>query len=197
VSDAFTRTKKSPLTVEELLARAQIHDALLRYCRGLDRVDMALVRSAFHDDAWIDFPESLHIGGVAGFFDFLSAEMPRFDKTMHLLGNSLVDFDGPRVAHVETYLNADHQGSERHHWAGQHVKLWGRYLDRFEERDGVWLIARRRLVVDLMYRYPADGWFDDHPDASGNSRDGSDPALRPTAGFTGTPVTAADNWPAT
>ena len=182
------------MTVDELLARAQIHDALLRYCRGLDRVDMALVRSAFHDDAWIDFPESLHIGGVEGFFAFLSAEMPRFVKTMHLLGNSLVDFDGPHVAHVETYLSADHFGSEQHHWAGQHVKLWGRYLDRFEERDGVWLIARRRLVVDLMYRYPTEGWFDDHPDASGDSRDGSDPVLRPTAGFTGTPATE-DSWP--
>ncbi len=184
------------MTVDELLARAQIHEALLRYCRGLDRVDMALVRSAFHTDAWIDFPESLHIGGVEGFFDFLSAEMPRFDRTMHFLGNSLIDFDGPRVAHVETYLNADHRGSERHHWKGGQVKLWGRYLDRFEERDGVWLIARRRLVVDWMYRYPADGWFDDHPDASVDLRDGSDPTLRPTAGFDGTP-TGADAWPAT
>ncbi len=183
------------MIVDELLARAQIHDALLRYCRGLDRVDMDLVRSAFHQDAWIDFPESLHIGDVEGFFDFLSAEMPRFDKTMHFLGNSLIDFDGPRTAHVETYLNADHQGSERHHWKGEHVKLWGRYLDRFEERDGVWLIARRRLVVDWMYRYPGDGWFDDHPDASVGLRDGSDPTLRRTAGFTGT-ATSVDNWPA-
>ena len=54
----------------------------------------------------------------------------------------------------------------------------------------------RRMVVDLMYRYPTEGWFDDHPDASGDSRDGSDPALRPTAGFTGTPA-GADHWPGT
>ena len=42
--------------------------------------------------------------------------MPRFVRTMHLLGNSLVEFDGPDVAHVETYLNADHQGTEVHQW---------------------------------------------------------------------------------
>ena len=50
------------MNVEELSARAEIHDVLLRYCRGLDRVDMKLVRGAFHDDAWIDFPASLHVG---------------------------------------------------------------------------------------------------------------------------------------
>ena len=191
-----TRKKAIPMSVEELLARAQIHDTLLRYTRGLDRVDMSLVRSAFHDDAWIDFPESLHIGDAEGFFNFLSAEMPRFVKTQHVLANTAVDFDGPHVAHVETYLNADHFGSEKHHWAGEHVKLWARYLDRFEERDGSWLIARRRMVVDLMYRYPTEGWFDAHPDASADSRDGNDPVLRPTAGFTGTPA-GADDWPGT
>ncbi|MFG3133212.1 nuclear transport factor 2 family protein [Streptomyces tendae] len=184
------------MTLEELSARAQIHDVLLRYCRGLDRVDMDLVRGAFHDDAYVQFPESLHIGPVEGFVEFLTGEMPRFVRTMHLLGNSLIEFDGPEVAHVETYLQADHQGSDEHHWKGEQVKLWARYLDRFEQRDGVWLIARRRLLVDWMYKYPATGWFDDHPDASVGLRDGSDPGLRPVAGFHGTPLAPSDDtWP--
>lgn len=182
------------MNLDELSARAEIHDTLLRYCRGLDRVDMTLVRGVFHPDAWIQFPESLHQGSVDGFVTFLSGEMPRFVRTMHLLGNSLIEFDGPDTAHVETYLNAYHQGSDQHHWKGDYVKLWARYLDRFERRDGRWLIARRRLLVDWMYKYPADGWFDDHPDASAGRRDGSDPSLRPVAGFTGTPV-SADVWP--
>ena len=183
------------MNIEELSARAEIHDVLLRYCRGLDRIDMKLVRGAFHPDAWIQFPESLHRGSLDGFVDFLSGEMPRFVRTMHLLGNSLIEFDGPNVAHVETYLNAYHQGSEQHQWKGEFVKLWARYLDRFEQRDGVWLIARRKLAVDWMYRYPTEGWFDDHPDASKDSRDGSDPAVVPVAGFSGTPSGTAE-WPA-
>ncbi|MDX6739529.1 nuclear transport factor 2 family protein [Actinocorallia sp. A-T 12471] len=44
------------MNLEELSARAQIHDVLLRYCRGLDRVDMDLVRGAFHEDAFVQFP---------------------------------------------------------------------------------------------------------------------------------------------
>ncbi|NEA44659.1 nuclear transport factor 2 family protein [Streptomyces sp. SID11385] len=182
------------MNLEELSARAEIHDVLLRYCRGLDRVDMDLVRGVFHPDAYVRFPESLHAGSVDGFVAFLGDEMPRFVRTMHVLANSLIEFDGPDVAHVETYLNADHQGSERHHWKGDYVRLWGRYLDRFERRDGRWLIARRRLLVDWMYKYPADGWFDDHPDASVSMRDGSDPSLVPVAGFRGTPLAAVD-WP--
>lgn len=182
------------MTLEELTARAEIHDALLRYCRGLDRVDMSLVRGVFHEDAWVQFPESLHVGTVDGFVDFLAGEMPRFVRTMHVLGNNLIEFDGPDVAHVETYLNADHQGSERHHWKGDYVRLWARYLDRFERRDGVWLISRRRLLVDWMYKYPADGWFDDHPDASVDMRNGTDPSLSPVAGFHGTPMGPVD-WP--
>ncbi|MEU3511993.1 nuclear transport factor 2 family protein [Streptomyces longwoodensis] len=180
--------------VDELTARAEIHDVLLRYCRGLDRVDMDLVRGAFHEDAWVQFPASLHVGPVDGFLEFLTGEMPRFVRTMHLLGNSLIEFDGPDVAHVETYLQADHQGSELHHWKGEYVKLWARYLDRFERRDGKWLIARRRLLVDWMFRYPTDRWFDDHPDASVGRRDGSDPSLQKVAGYAGKPM-ADEAWP--
>jgi hypothetical protein len=183
------------MNLEELSARAEIHDVLLRYCRGLDRVDMNLVRGAFHEDAWIQFPESLHVGSVDGFVSFLTEEMPRFARTMHFLGNSLIDFDGPDIAHVETYLQADHQASERHHWKDGQVKLWARYLDRFEKRDGKWLIARRKLFVDWMHRYPTDGWFDDHPDASAGRRDGTDPSLDLVGGFTGAPLTK-EEWPA-
>ena len=177
------------MTLEELSARTEIHNVLLRYCRGLDRVDMALVRGAFHKDAWIQFPKSLHIGSTEGFFQFLEAEMPRFVKTQHFLGNCLVEFDGPNVAYAETYLHADHQGSEAHHWKGDTVKLWARYIDEFEQRNGVWLISRRELLVDWMLKYPKEGWFDDHPDA-GARRDGTDPAQRKVGGFAGTPVAA-------
>ncbi len=176
------------MTIDELSARMEIHDVLLRYCRGLDRVDMSLVRGAFHKDAWIEFPKSLHIGSVEGFFEFLTAEMPRFVRTMHFLGNSLIEFDGPDTAYVETYLEADHQGSERHHWKNKTVKLWALYVDRFERRDGTWLIAHRQLLTEWMYQYPTEGWFDDHPDASVGRRDGTDPVLRPVAGFGGTPL---------
>lgn len=102
--------------------------------------------------------------------------MSRFVRTQHFLGNSLIEFDGPEVAHVETYLHADHQGSDRHHWKGDTVKLWARYVDKFEQRHDKWLIARRELLVDCMYKYPKEGWFDDHPERCGAARRKRSPA---------------------
>ena len=176
------------MTLEELSAREQIRDALVRYTRGVDREDLELVRSVFHEDAHIQFPESLHQGSLEGFMNFASAEMPRFQRTRHAITNTLIDFDGPDVAYVETYLHADHQGSETHHWKTSIIELWARYLDKFEQRDGAWKIARRELVVDWMYKYPAEGWFDDHPDASDTRRRGTDPFIKPRAGFDRTPA---------
>jgi hypothetical protein len=54
----------------------------------------------------------------------------------------------------------------------------------------VWPIAERRLMVDWMYRYPKEGWFDDHPDASGSRREANDPVLLKVAGFGDVPVRA-------
>jgi len=58
--------------------KQELYEVLLRYCRGLDRVDMNLVRGAFHADAWIQFPESLHIGSVDGLPADLSAQKKRY-----------------------------------------------------------------------------------------------------------------------
>ena len=173
------------MTLEELIAREQIRDTLVRYTRGVDRNDMALIGGAFWDDCWIQFPESLHQGSKEGFLSFLKAELPRFHRTRHAIGNTLIEFDGPDTAYVETYLHADHQGTEEHHWKTAMIELWARYLDRFEQRDGVWKIARREMVVDWMYRYPTEGWFDDHPDASDTRRNGTDPFIKPRGGFAG------------
>ena len=59
------------MKLEELSDRAEIHDVLMRYSRGLDRLDMDLVREAFHDDAWVDFPEDVYVGQLSrGFATF-------------------------------------------------------------------------------------------------------------------------------
>ncbi len=37
--------------VAGLLARQEIHDVVLRYCRGVDRLDLDLVRDCYHPGA--------------------------------------------------------------------------------------------------------------------------------------------------
>jgi ketosteroid isomerase-like protein len=173
------------MKVEELIAREQIRDVLVRYARSVDRNDLSMVRAVFWDDAWVQFPESLHQGSLDGFLEFAKNEFPRFHRTRHSLSNTVIDFDGSKTAYVDTYLHADHQGTESHHWKTRVIELWARYLDRFEERNGAWKIARRELIVDWMYKYPIEGWFDDHPDASDTRRNGTDAFVKPRAGFEG------------
>ena len=41
--------------LQEIFDRQDIHDVGMRYCRGADRVDEELLRSVFHDDAYIEY----------------------------------------------------------------------------------------------------------------------------------------------
>ena len=40
--------------LERLESRQVIHDVLMRYCRAVDRLDLELLRSCYHEDSWDD-----------------------------------------------------------------------------------------------------------------------------------------------
>ena len=77
---------------EALWAEAQIRKVLLRYARGIDRLDLELVRACYHPDA-TDSHGSFH-GTVDEFVTWVDRVLRRYDATMHLLGNPLVELDG-------------------------------------------------------------------------------------------------------
>lgn len=130
--------------------RVEITDALLRYCRGIDRLDPVSVQSAFHPGAELcDYgPEPL---SIEAFVEHAMASLgSRFRVTQHRMSNTRIEFaDGDPAsgsALVETYMLAYHvqdtdDGVLLHTFNG-------RYIDRFEHRDGAWLIARRTLRND-------------------------------------------------
>lgn len=128
---------------EALLARQQIHDALMRYCWGIDRGDLALILSAFHEDA-LDNHSGVEESAVERFTRTVveGAAM----RTSHNLGNVLIQVDGTRAS-AQSYLTAWHQfdfEGKTYDWV-----IAGRYVDRFECRDGEWRIAHRTVVYDL------------------------------------------------
>ena len=43
------------LAVQLLLDKQEIYEVILRYCRGIDRLDEELLLSVFHPDAYADF----------------------------------------------------------------------------------------------------------------------------------------------
>jgi hypothetical protein len=140
--------------LRELLDKQAIAEVVLRYCRGIDRMDRELVRSCYHPDA-TDSHGSFE-GGIDAFLDWVWRLLARYESTMHFVGNLLVEPRGD-VARAETY------GVAYHRSASEDPKLslttGFRYVDRFERRDGEWRIAERIAVTEWVRREdPATRW---------------------------------------
>jgi len=131
----------------ELTARARIHDAIVRNARGVDRLDRALILSTFHPDAIDD--HGAFKGSPEAFADWVIARNAGVvHSSNHVLANQTIVLDG-ETARVETYFTS-YQLFDRD--GGQHRSIsCGRYLDRFEARDGDWRIADRLTVVDWRW----------------------------------------------
>jgi hypothetical protein len=124
--------------------RRDITDALHRYCRGIDRMDADLIRSAYHADGYDDHGDAFR-GNVEEYLRWvLPVLAERFDSTMHTLSNIHIAEDGGN-ANVESYLIAYHVSK-----GGGSLKIFGaRYVDRFEDRPGAgWRIVHRTLVSE-------------------------------------------------
>jgi ketosteroid isomerase-like protein len=128
--------------VGELQDRQQIHDCLMRYSRGVDRLDRELLLSVYHEDAIDD--HGVFVGSAAEFADWAIAMHTRTHLShQHCVLNYTCELDGD-VAHTETYYMFVGMNRE-----GPPLAMsGGRYVDRFEKRDGRWAIAARVCVRD-------------------------------------------------
>ena len=134
-----------------LLDQIELRDLVMRYCRGIDRRDFALVRACYHDDA-IDDHGNLFKGGPDAYVAWLAPAMAGLECTIHAISNSLFVVNGD-VAEGEHYAYAYHRtyAPER-----QEIIIHGRYLDRYERRAGAWKFAHRQLVFDAGTVRPVD-----------------------------------------
>lgn len=127
--------------------RNRIHDALLAYTRGIDRLDGELVASAFHPGAVL---EGYGQPGETTIEAFVERAIPSlragYSATQHRMSNISIDKRDDHVA-VETYVLAFHL-REHDDRPDQLFTFNGRYIDRFTKVDGEWKIAHRRLRYD-------------------------------------------------
>lgn len=134
--------------------RQDILDCLLRYTRGADRHDHALMESAYHPDAWDE--HGVAEGNPKDFVNWaLTWHAENQLKHQHIVSNHTIELDGD-TAHVETYYVFWGENRE-----GRPQISFGRYVDRFEKRDGVWAIAHRVCVNEYTGNFdgveiPAD-----------------------------------------
>ncbi len=124
-----------------------VERCLLAYTRGVDRLDAPLIASAFHADAMLDGYGRPGEVSIDAFLErVISSLRERFRATQHRVSNITIEQRGDHVA-VESYVLAVHVAAND---AGpeQLSTFNGRYIDRFEERDGRLAIAKRALRVD-------------------------------------------------
>ncbi len=139
--------------VNDLELRATIENSLRSYCRGIDRLDGPSIAAAFHPGAiLVDYGSQL--ATIEAFVDRVVPSLrKRFVATQHRISNTSIErrADG---ALVETYVHATHVEQLD---VGRNLHTFvGRYIDRFEERNGEWKIAHRTLRVDWTTLGPMD-----------------------------------------
>ncbi len=128
--------------LQQLIDRQHIHDCILRYCSAVDRFDRDMLQSVYHPDATDD--HGSFVGTVNDFIDWAFAYHAKYQHThKHYVLNHRCDLDGD-IAHTETYWLFS--GVNK---MGPAVSLHGgRYLDRFEKRNGRWAIAARKCIIE-------------------------------------------------
>jgi hypothetical protein len=136
----------------DLPHKQEIAEVVLRYCRGVDRLDFDLVRSCYHPDG-IDHHTGFE-GDADSYVAWLRTGLPRFDGTMHLVGNQLIEVDGDDAL-SETYGTAHHWGAPLDD-PGLNFTSGFRYVDRMARRDGDWRIAERWAVREWTRSVPAE-----------------------------------------
>src|SRR5690554_5256142 len=129
-------------------------ELVARSARSIDRCDEKLLREQFHEDAHDD--HGSFRGSIDEFVKWVMPVLHSMDHTQHFIGQILVELDGDSAS-SESYFIAHHalkqEGEDRQMVAA------GRYLDKFERRDGVWKISSRHAVYDWNRNGPtSDEW---------------------------------------
>ena len=131
--------------LQSLADKQAITELLYRYCRAVDRIDIPLGHSIWHDDAEADYGADFYQGPGKQVIDVICKSHDGLLSHTHNVTNVIIDLDGNRAG-SEAYV----YGTMRMEKDGQLFQLgvWGRYLDQWEKREGRWGIVKRRVAFD-------------------------------------------------
>lgn len=131
--------------LQALLDKQAIHEALYKYCRSVDRLDVALGHSVFHEDSYADYGAEVYQGPGQGCIDAIIKTHDHLTGHSHQISNILVALDGDRAG-SEAYMT----GTMRMMREGKEFQIFvrARYLDAWEKRGGRWAITHRQLAYD-------------------------------------------------
>lgn len=132
-------------TLAQLADKHAITEQIYRYCRSVDRLDVPLGQSVFHEDATADYGPTGYRGTGRGAIEWICAAHRQLLFHSHQVSNILIELDGDRAG-SESYVAA----TLRMERGGKlmHMEIWARYCDGWSRRGGVWRIDHRDTVID-------------------------------------------------
>lgn len=128
-------------TAEQLADREAIREAVVRYCRGVDRLDPDEMRRAYWPEATDD--HGTFVGNAYEFVDHCMVSHRRWAWTMHSVFNHLIELDADGVHARGEVQNITHLCRAD---TGAIDAWYGRYLDHYEKRGDEWRIIERVCV---------------------------------------------------
>lgn len=142
-------TPQQEKAFQDLLDKQAIQELIHVYCNAADRRDYDKMRALYHEDATDD-----HGGFFQGLaMDFID-QLPVIQESMDILHHNVttvnikLEDNGAEAVYAEgeVYVLAFHkvktdQGSFD-------LLVGGRYLDKYEKREGVWKFSHRAVVAD-------------------------------------------------
>ena len=141
--------------MRELLDKQAITEQIYNYGRCMDRLDRNLGRGVFHPEAVADYGAQMFQGTGWEFVDWIMEAHLAFTTHTHEFSNIMIAVDGD-TAQSETYgdvtLRRRAEDGTLHD-----IRNLGRYIDRWERREGTWRIIHRRYVHDFDQTGPAVG----------------------------------------
>lgn len=137
--------------LQQLLDRQAIEDVLVRYSRAVDRADIELLRSCYHEGATEDHG-GVFKGSAHEYVNHIAGVLPRARFLNHLVTNVLVEFESALAAKVEAHILT----FARMKKDAEKFDTWtlARAVDRFEKREGKWAIAARCLCFEWNQEVP-------------------------------------------
>lgn len=156
--------------LEKLIAKDQIRDQIYTYCRALDRIDNELGYSVFAEDAKVGYGPT-YKGTGKGFIDMMLKQHRAMVSTHHMMTNILIKFneEGTKAA-SETYMYAACKYKSRKTGAATFtVEARCRDIDKWEKRDGKWVIVERVVAGDNTFIVPAPQYTDDYNNGRGKT----------------------------
>ena len=152
--------------LETLIAKDEIRELALLYCRSIDRKDTALLRTLYTEDA-TDTHGDTYDGPAEGYYAFIERSLPHLLYSGHHICNHLISVDGNdgegEVYAICCHVFPDGKGG----WIED--LLCARYIDRYRREGGRWRFAKRVVRYDYNARRPAQVTDGTIPDAAGDA----------------------------